>query len=348
MSGVDPSRWHPLRVRAVVAETHDAKSIVFEVPATDAERFRYRPGQFLTLRLAIGGRHVPRCYSMSSTPGLDDGLRVTVKRVTGGRGSNWLCDRVVPGSTLEVLPPAGVFTPRSLDGRTVLLAGGSGITPVYSILRAVLAQGSGHVLLIYANRDERSVIFRQELNTLAASQPERLTVIHWLDSVQGVPAPGQLAELARSFRPEQGFICGPGPFMDAAASALGTIGLADARVHVERFVSLPDEEEAAAAAAAAAPAAVAQAEVEIAHQGQLHRITCGGQETILDAALRAGIELPHSCKAGLCASCMCQVTEGAVHLRINESLDQKDLSRGWTLACQAVPQSPVVRVRFAE
>jgi len=342
----EASRWLPLRVRAVTAETHDSRSIEFDVPAEDAERFRYRPGQFLTLRLVVGGRHLPRCYSMSSTPGLDEGLRVTVKRVAGGRGSNWLCDRVVPGSTLEVLPPAGVFTPRSLDGRFLLLAGGSGITPVFSILRAVLAQGQGSITLLYANRDERSVIFRQALNALAAEHPRRLTVVHWLDSVQGVPSTAQLAALAEAARPDQAFVCGPGPFMDASAAALASIGLADEQVHIERFASLPDEEEAAAVPAA--PAAVAQAEVEISHQGQVHQVRCGGQETILDAALRLGIELPHSCRAGLCASCMCQVTEGRVHLKANESLDQKDLSRGWTLACQAVPQTEVVKVRFAE
>jgi 3-ketosteroid 9alpha-monooxygenase subunit B len=342
-------RWRALRVRAVVDETHDAKSIVFDLPPQEAESFRYRPGQFLTLRLPVGGRHLPRCYSMSSAPGVDEAPRVTVKRVERGRGSNWLCDHVQPGSVLEVLPPAGVFTPRTLDGDFLLLAGGSGITPVFSILRSALAQGQGRITLIYANRDERSVIFRRELTALAGAHPTRLMVIHWLDSVQGVPSVAQLAELALPFRRGQAFVCGPAPFMDACVAALQGIEMDPAQIHVERFASLPDEEDAAACAPAPAPVdGVDEAEVEVSHQGQLHRITCGGSESILEAALRVGLELPHSCQAGLCASCMCQVVEGKVHLRVNEVLDKKDLSKGWTLACQAVPTSPKVRVRFAE
>ena len=124
------SRYRRLSVRAVVEETADAKSIVFDVPAAEAEHFRYRPGQFVTLRLLVDGRHVPRCYSMSSAPAVDDAPRVTVKRVDGGRGSNWVCDHLKPGDVIEVLPPAGVFTPRSLNSNFLLLARSSGITPV--------------------------------------------------------------------------------------------------------------------------------------------------------------------------------------------------------------------------
>ena len=236
-------RHHALRVRAVIDETHDAKSLVFEVTPGLASVFDYRPGQFVTLRLPVQGRHVPRCYSMSSAPALDDGLRVTVKRVTDGRGSNWICDRIKVGDSIEVLPPSGVFTPHSLAGDFLLLAGGSGITPVFSILRSALMRGSGRIALLYANRDERSVIFRDELKVLAAAHPTRLQVIHWLDSVQGVPSVAQLAELARPFRQGQAFICGPGPYMDAAVAALQAIEMAPEQIHVERFASLPDEED---------------------------------------------------------------------------------------------------------
>ena len=345
-----PSRYHALKVRAVVEETHDSKSIVFDIPAADAASFRYKPGQFLTLRLPIAGRHVPRGYSMASAPALDDGLRVTVKRVAQGRGSNWVCDHLQAGDTVEVLPPSGVFTPRSLDGDFLLLAGGSGITPVFSILRSALAAGQGRITLIYANRDDRSVIFRQELNALAGAHPQRLTVIPWLDSVQGVPSVAQLAELAMPFRKGQAFICGPGPFMDACVAALQGIEMDSTQIHAERFASLPDEEDTASASAAAIAAAdgVDIAEIEISHQGQLHRISCGGHETILEVALRQGIDLPYSCQAGMCASCMCQIVEGKVHLRVNDVLDKKDLAKGWILACQAVPTSAQVRVKFAE
>jgi 3-ketosteroid 9alpha-monooxygenase subunit B len=347
------SRYQTLRLRAVVDETHDARSLIFDVPAELAERFRYRPGQFLTLRLPVDGegRHLPRCYSMSSAPALDPGLlRVTVKRVAQGRGSNWICDRLQAGDTVQVLPPAGLFTPRSLDGDFLLLAGGSGITPVFSILRSVLSEGRGRITLLYANRDERSVIFRDELQALAAANPTRLTVIHWLDSVQGAPAVAQLAELARHTLQAQAFICGPAPFMDAARQALQGIGMLDEQIHVERFASLPEEgaEPAAVPAEAADAAALDEAEIEVRIDGQVHTLRCAGNEPILDAALRAGLELPHSCRAGMCASCMCQVVEGQVHLRHNEVLDKKDLAKAWTLSCQALPASARVIVKYPQ
>jgi hypothetical protein len=214
---------------------------------------------------------------------------------------------------LEVLPPAGVFTPRTLDGDFLLLAGGSGITPVFSILRSVLAQGQGRITLIYANRDERSVIFRRELTALAGAHPTRLMVIHWLDSVQGVPSVAQLAELAQPFRRGQAFICGPGPFMDACVAALQGIEMdasADPR-RALRVAARRGRRRPRRRRAAAPVDGVDEAEVEMRlHQGQVHRLRCGGSETLLDAAMRSGIELPHSCQAGMCASCMCQVQEG--------------------------------------
>ena len=341
------NRHHRLTVQAVTEETPDARSITLAVPEGLADSFRYRPGQFLTLRLAVDGRHLPRCYSMSSTPGLDEALRVTVKRVAGGRGSGWLCSKLRPGDSLEVMAPAGIFTPAGLEGDFVLAAGGSGITPVFSILRAALARGCGRIRLLYANRDERSVIFRDALQALAAEHPSRLQVIHWLDSVQGTPTVAQLAEFGRGFEGAQAFICGPGPFMDATAAALVQAGLDPERVHVERFVSLPDEEDAQPAVAAdAPPPQVDTAEVSLLLDGTEHHFSCGGSETLLDAADRQGISLPHSCRVGMCASCMCQVEEGEVVLHHNEALDARDLARRWTLACQATPATPRLRVKF--
>ena len=346
------SRYHPLRVRAVIDETHDTKSIVFEVPEALAEQFSYRPGQFLTLRLPIEGRYVPRCYSMSSAPVLDDALRVTVKRVDKGRGSNWVCDRVQVGDSIELMPPSGLFSPRNLSQNFLLLAGGSGITPVFSILRTVLKQHQGNVVLFYANRDERSVIFKKDLQQLAAEYPDRLQVLHWLDSVQGAPSQKQLAAWATPWVVDAGqaFICGPGPFMDAAQAALIEAGMPAEQVHVERFVSLPDEETLQLMQEATVPveAAVDQALVQLRLDGQEYEFNCSGTETILEAGLRAGINVPFSCQAGMCASCMCQVQDGSVHLRHNEVLDAKDLSKKWTLACQSVPTSEKLRVKFPE
>jgi len=351
-NSMSASLYHALAVREVIDETHDAKSLVFEVPPQLAAQFHYRPGQFLTLRIRGHGNRARRCYSMSSSPACDDTLRVTIKRVTGGLGSNWLCDTIRAGDTVDVMPPSGIFTPHSLDQDFLLLAGGSGITPVFSILRAVLAQSTARICLIYANRDERSIIFREALNALAREYPQRLQIVHWLDSVQGVPTHAQLAQLATPWRHAQAFICGPGPFMDAAVIALEQGGLAREQIHVERFMSLPDEidagTESAMAAAAGDAAAATAVQLEVQLDGALHVISCGSNETMLDAALRAGLNAPHSCRAGMCASCMCQVVDGAVDLRHNDVLDERDLAKAWTLACQAVPLGERVRIKFPE
>lgn len=334
-----------LRVAQVIEETADARSLVFEVPAELAAQFNYKPGQFLTLRIPFEGSWLPRCYSLSSTPLLDEPLRVTVKRVRDGRASNWLCDVPKAGDAIEVMAPAGVFVPRSLDGDFLLFGGGSGVTPVLSILRSVLHAGQGRVLLIYANRDEASVIFRDELKALAAAHPRRLQVIHWLDSVQGIPAVEQLAELARPFRHAEAFICGPGPFMDAAVTALHGLDVPAAKVHVERFVSLPGEGEQGEAPVSEAAVA---ARLEVSLDGAEHALDCQPGETLLDAMRRAGVRAPYSCLVGACASCMCTVEQGEVELLRNEALDQQELNEGWTLACQAVATSAHVRVRFPD
>lgn len=342
---METSRYHALRVRTVVEETSDAKSLVFEVPAGLGEVFRYRPGQFLTLRIPHGERHLPRCYSLASSPLADTALKVTIKRVVDGRASNWICDNLKAGDEIEVMPPAGVFTPKSLVGDFLLFGGGSGITPVFSILRSALMGGTGRVCLIYANRDECSVIFRDELRALASAHPDRLQVIHWLDSVQGIPEVAQLAELARPWRHANCFICGPAAFMDSAATALHGLEVEPSRIHVERFVSLPDEEDVAPVAEAAAGNEV---KVEVELDGAVHEVSGSDNEPILDAMLRAGIRAPHSCRTGACASCMCTLVTGKVRLRNNEVLDKNDLEQGWTLACQAIPESGRIKVRFPD
>lgn len=342
------SRYHSLRVDQVVQETSDAVSLQFAVPAELVERFRYRPGQFLTLRLPWQGEHLLRCYSMSSAPTVDAQLRVTVKRVVEGRGSNWICDHVQVGDAIEVMQPAGVFTPGSLDGEFLLFAGGSGVTPVFSILRSVLLRGRGQVRLIYANRDEGSIIFREALKDLLEQYADRLDVIHLLDSVQGRPTVSLLKRLSRGYENAQAFICGPGPYMDAAEQALQELKLPAENIHVERFVSLPSEEsrDEEQQAVLTESAEVEQAQISIELDGQHFELQCQGDETILDAAEKAGIDLPYSCMAGMCASCMCEVTEGEVKLLHNDVLDERDLSRGLTLTCQAVPRTARVSLKY--
>lgn len=234
------SLYHRLRVTELVEETHDSMSVLF-APPDQPQAFTYKPGQFLTLRIPGQAQSIARCYSLASAPQVDAALKVTIKRVRNGLGSNWICDNLRAGDELEVLPPAGVFCPSSLDVDLLLCAGGSGITPIMSILKSCLAQGSGKVFLFYANRDERSVIFREELQRLGAAYPHRLTVMHWLETVQGLPTANQLAGICQGYAHAHGFICGPGPFMDAAEITLLSLGMARNRVHVERFVSLTSD-----------------------------------------------------------------------------------------------------------
>lgn len=336
-----------LAVTKVIAETHDSCSFELAVPSELVERFQYRPGQFLTVRIPSGDDWLPRCYSLSSSPYIRENLRVTVKRVEGGRGSNWLCDQVKAGDQLQVLVPAGAFVPKRLDGDFLLLAGGSGITPVLSILRSVLTESQGRIRLVYANRDEKSVIFQTLLLELVREYPERLQVVHWLSSVQGNPDVAQLAHLAAGFEQAQAFICGPAPFMDVGAAALRRAGLANSHIHIERFVSLPSErEQSTLSVVEHADATATHLTVDL--DGATYELNCKQGESLLAAMRREGLSAPHSCLVGSCATCMCTLVEGTVELLNNDALDQQELNEGWTLACQAVATSDRVHLRFPE
>ncbi|MCU1717654.1 ferredoxin--NADP reductase [Pseudomonas sp. 5P_3.1_Bac2] len=339
------SLYRSLQVAQVIEETHDSKSVVFRVPA-DSSAFNYKPGQFLTLRIPTADQPIARCYSLASTPQVDQGLKVTIKRVQGGQGSNWVCDTLKPGDTLEVLPPAGVFCPKSLDVDFVLFAGGSGITPVMSILKACLHQGQGNVFLFYANRDERSVIFRDELKALAQTYPQRLTVMHWLESVQGLPTQAQVKGIARAHVAAHAFVCGPGPFMDGVESALVELNVDRSRIHVERFVSLNSDPGVLLDQPAAGEDDGTAVELKVQLDGQAHGLSWSGQVDLLDALLAAGVDAPFSCREGRCSACMCRVHEGEVSMRSNEVLSAADLAEGWVLSCQARPVSDKVSVSF--
>ncbi|WP_372349729.1 FAD-binding oxidoreductase [Streptomyces sp. KL116D] len=202
-----------LRVADVVRETEDAVSIVFE---GHPELPAHRPGQYLTLRVPseLTGS-VARCYSLASSADRHEPTRVIVRRTASGYASNWLCDNIAAGAEIEVPPPAGVFTPASLDQDLLLLAGGSGITPVLAIAKSVLSTGTGSIELFYANRDAESVIAAAELRDLAARVPGQLSVRHWLEPLHGPPQAEELVRLAEAATGRHAFVCGPGPFMEA-------------------------------------------------------------------------------------------------------------------------------------
>ncbi|NEW42634.1 ferredoxin--NADP reductase [Nocardia cyriacigeorgica] len=333
-----------LRVAEVIEETADARSLVFAIPADATDRFRYRPGQFLTLRIPSEQTgSVARCYSLASSPFTGGAPKVTVKRTQGGYGSNWLCDNVSVGDTIEVLPPSGTFTPESLDTDFLLWAAGSGITPVMSILRSALAEGEGRVVLYYANRDQDSVIFADELRELVERHPTRLTVVHRLETLQGLPTPAQLAAFAEPFGAYESFICGPGPFMTAVSDALTGAGWPRERVRTEVFTSLSgdpfadiddiaEDEDSASVA------------VEL--DGDVHQMDWPRSRTLVDVMLSKGLDVPYSCREGECGSCACTVVEGEVDMPPSAILDEEDIAAGYILGCQARPRTDQLKIRF--
>ncbi|MGW6869866.1 2Fe-2S iron-sulfur cluster-binding protein [Streptomyces sp. NPDC054901] len=334
-----------VRVRERIQETPDAVSLVLDT------ELPYRPGQFLTLRIPGDGA---RCYSLASSPHTGEPMRITVKRVPGGLGSGWVCDTVAAGDELEVLPPAGAFTPGpdGLDRDLLLVAGGSGITPVLSLAKSALAAGRGRIALLYANRDPASVIFRHELEELAARHPDRLTVVHWLESLSGLPTAARLGGLLAPYAGREAWLCGPGPLMDAAGTALRSAGAPGSRIRRERYFSLGADVFAPAAGPAQSPPADAGADAAadavavVRLDGETRTASWPRRATLLDALLAAGVEAPYSCREGACAACCCRVVEGEVTMVRNEVLDAEDLADGYVLACQAFPVTDRVRVTY--
>ena len=339
-----------LEVTAVVEETDDARSLVFGVPAgsdVSADRLRYAPGQFLTLRIPSERTgSVARCYSLCSSPFTDDALTVTVKRTAGGYASNWLCDHAHQGMRLHVLAPSGTFVPKTLDDDFLLIGAGSGITPMLAICKSALSQGSGKVTLLYANRDERSVIFGAALRELAAKYPDRLTVVHWLESVQGLPSATALAQLMAPFTERQAFICGPGPFMQAAQDALESLKVPAKQVHVEVFRSLETDPFAAVTITDDGDEPPATAVVEL--DGQTHTVSWPRSAKLLDVLLDKGLDVPFSCREGHCGACAVVKRSGEVDMDVNDVLEPDDIAEGLILACQAIPKTDSVDVTYDE
>jgi 3-ketosteroid 9alpha-monooxygenase subunit B len=340
-----------LEIAEVVEETADARSLVFTAPAdrdVPAERLRYSPGQFLTLRVPSDRTgSVARCYSLSSSPHTGDPMTVTVKRTADGYASNWLCDHAHAGMRVHVLAPSGTFVPRDLDTDFLLLAAGSGITPMMAILKSALAEGTGRITLVYANRDERSVIFATTLRELAAKYPDRLTLVHWLESLQGLPTASALAELFAPFAAREAFLCGPGPFMSAAQEACLAAGLAAERIHLEVFQSL-ESDPFAAVVLEEGPDDETPAQAVVTLDGAVHEVSWPRRATLLDVLLDKGLDAPFSCREGHCGACAVVKKSGQVEMAVNDVLEQQDLDEGLILACQAHPLSDSVEVTYDE
>lgn len=334
-----PEGFAAVRVKQVVRESGDAVSLVLDVPDAHAHRFRYHAGQFLTLHVQVNGQEHRRCYSMSSSPAVGEDLRITVKRDRDGVVSNWLNDTAAAGDQLHAAPPEGRFVLTEAERGLVAFAGGSGITPVYSLIRSALATTARPARLFYANRSEGSVIFGDVLQHLAESNPERLTLRHHFDDQSGVVMPPDIDGFLADVEDADYYICGPGPFMETVEAAVRAAGVPAERVHVERFTldtpSVPD--------AAESPV---PDEVTIVLDRRSTTVAYRAGSTVLQTARLAGLRAPSSCEVGSCGTCMARVTEGSVRMLNNQALDDDEVAAGWILSCQSLPTSRTLRVVY--
>jgi len=331
-------RYHCLTVVDVIDETAETRSFVFEIPSALAAAFAYAAGQFCTSRTTIGGEPIIRCYSMSSSPDTGDRFTVTVKRVPGGKMSNWMNDALAPGDTIDVIPPTGLFVLRAAATPIVAFAGGSGITPVLSIIKSALVTTGREIAVVYANRSSGSVIFADALERLCAEFAGRLSVHHHLDSEKGFLDAVACAALVGDRAQADFYVCGPGPYMEVVEAGLDGRGVDRGRRFIERF-ELPDE----------APAAGEASETEsivIRLSGRKHTVAYESGDTILAAVRRAGLKPPFACEAGNCGTCMAFLSEGKATMRANNALDVGEVEEGWVLTCQAIPTSREVVVDY--
>jgi 3-ketosteroid 9alpha-monooxygenase subunit B len=334
--------YNKLRIAKIVQETPDARSFVLEVPPDLADKYRYRAGQFLTFRVPHPEGAFNRCYSLSSAPETDGLHKVTVKRVEGGKGSNWFHDSLKEGGVLEVLPPAGRFVLGEGEAPLLLFGGGSGITPMMSLIKSALKADQRRIRLFYANRDKPSIIFDAELLGLLAQHHGRLEVIHHLDAEQGLTRPEEILDALKGFENGEAYLCGPGPFMTLVEHTLIGAGMPRERVRIERFEAsgndaVPIEPEADD---------VIPSEITIHFEGKAHKVPYRKGLSILEAAREAGLNPLSSCEEGFCASCAAKRIKGKIVLAKNDIYTADDLANNWILTCQGHCFGPEVEITY--
>ncbi len=332
--------FHRLTVKAVREETAEARSFVLAPAAREAALYRYRPGQFLTFRIPLPAGEILRSYSLSSAPCSDPDLCVCVKRVAEGRGSNWINDHLTAGASILASRPAGRFVlgeGESEVGRPLLLiAGGSGITPCISLVKQALFESDRAVKLVYANRDAASVIYRESLDLLQERFAGRFACQHWLDAERGFLTAADIALAAQGWEASDCYICGPEPLMTLAEDRLEGLLSPQSRILTERFVS-PDDPEAEAPTPAPRASGITTFRLTLDEEEHVVPITAG--QTLLQAAIAAGIDVPSSCIQGHCGTCMAHLKSGQVAMASTKALSKRNIERGHVLACQARPSA---------
>lgn len=351
-------RLHPLRVADGRRETPDAISVAFEVPPALEPLYRFAPGQYLTLRTTLEGEEVRRSYSICSGPGEGE-LRIAIKRVEGGSFSVWANSEVRAGDVLEAMTPTGRFgIPLAPEAaRThVGFAAGSGITPILSIIRGILAgEPRSRFFLFYGNRSTRDILFREALEDLKDRHMGRFSVFHVLSQerqdiailnghLDGEKVRILLRHLVPASAVDHAFLCGPAGMSEAVGAALRELGLPAERIHVERFVS--ELGGRPRARPAPPPAEAPHRTAALILDGKRLEIPVAEGEAVLDAALRAGLDLPYACKGGMCSTCRARLLEGTAEMAQNYALEPWEVQAGYVLTCQAQPTSDRVVIDY--
>ena len=351
--------FHALKVAEIVPETADANSIRFVIPPELREAFAFKAGQHLTLKAEIGGEDVRRNYSLCTAPAEQDWM-VTVKRIAGGLFSNWVGDNLKAGDTVEVMPPHGSFTTEfapTAKRHIVGIAGGSGITPVLSLLKTTLKEEpESQFTLLYGNRDSSSIIFLEDLAELKDRYLGRLSLHHFLaeeegdiDLFNGMLDRARCDEAITSLVGDPAsvdawFICGPGPMMDAAEGALLDRDIDKERIHIERFTA--DRPSAALAAEMAQlQTQAAGTTMSVTLDGRTRKVAFT-EANILDSTRASGLPAPFACKAGVCATCRAKVTSGKVEMAARYGLTDEEIAAGYVLTCQSLPVGDGVAVDY--
>ncbi len=359
--------FHDLPIRRVTPEAARAVALTFAVPPELRDAFTFEPGQFLTLRADIDGQQQRRSYSICSSRARyaqDGELDVAIKPVEGGVFSNWAATQLRAGDQVAVMPPDGRFTPRQSGAKhRVGFAAGSGITPLLSIIASTLAaEPESRFTLVYSNQRVGTIMFHEALQDLKDKYPARLTLIHLLSRqphevalFNGRLDAGKVSELLTTVLPphtiDEAFICGPEGMIDATQDALQSAGIEPGRIHAERFFSaeattLQRPAPRSTPTDNAAPAK--DFELDVVMDGKTHRFGMQDTDTVLDIALEGGLDLPYSCKGGVCCTCRAKVLEGRVEMARNFTLEPWEMDKGFVLTCQARPLTPRVVVSYDE
>jgi len=360
-----PAGFYSIPVSKVSRETKDAVSITFDVPGLMAHQYQYKAGQYLTFSIVINGEEVRRSYSMCSSPISGEQITIAVKEVEGGKMSTHLNRNVKEGDVIDIMPPMGKFIlepNESAANHYFLFGGGSGITPLFSIIKTALkAEPNSKCYLVYANRDEDSIIFKDEIDALEAAH-DNFKVIHSLDNpkgewmgYRGFLTKEKISEIARqelglNYPVAQYYTCGPGPLMDVVVEGLKNISVRDENIHTEYFTAVAKKEtpESADSAGEALNYSeeVIERKITVEVFGEQKEITVKPEQTILIAAQDAGMDPPYSCCVGVCTTCRAKVRSGKTSMEEREGLSDAEIDEGYILTCQAHPLSDDVDLVF--